>query len=282
VREIQRICAVVIGIAMAVGVAPMRAAGDAPPEHFDTIVLDAGHGGDDDGARGAKGLVEKDLVLDVGRRIAERLRRRNLRVVMTRDGDRFVPLEERFSIANDARADLFISIHANATDDPSVRGVETFFLAVDATDAEASRLSLRENQAFGDEAVRGAMNDPLNAILGDLIASDYMTESNEFARLAQHGLARADPGHSRGVKQAPFVVLQGVQMPSSLIEIGFVTNPAEAKRLGSARERDRIADALVAAVIEFGQRFDARRGVRAHSREATHGHARAGEPARAQ
>jgi N-acetylmuramoyl-L-alanine amidase len=108
------------------------------------------------------------------------------------------------------------------------------------------------------------MDDPLNAILGDLIASDYLKESNEFARLAQLRLAGDEENHSRGVKQAPFVVLQGVQMPSSLVEIGFITNPDEAKRLRSSRERDRIAAALADAVLEFGRRFDARRGVAAN------------------
>jgi N-acetylmuramoyl-L-alanine amidase len=254
----------------------------SPPERFDTIVLDAGHGGEDDGARGAKGLVEKELVLDVGRRVAKRLRKQELKVVMTRNDDRFVPLEERFAIANDARGDLFISIHANATEDARVRGVETFFLALDASDDEALRVASRENLAFGEAAGLRASADPLSAILGDLIESDYMTESNEFARLAQRGLAGNDPKHSRGVKQAPFVVLQGVQMPSSLVEIGFVTNPADEKRLRSSRSRDRIAEALVKAVIEFGERFDARRGIGMPSLGTGREHARAGEVGHAQ
>ena len=257
IRSICTLAAVVA--AFAVGIAR----GDETPsqERFDTIVLDAGHGGEDDGARGARGLVEKELVLDVGQRVAVRLRKSDLRVVMTRDDDRFVPLEERFAIANDARGDLFISIHANATDNASVRGVETFFLAVDASDEDARRVASRENEAFGKSMSLRNLNDPLSAILGDLIVSDYMNESNEFARLAQRGLASEDPRHSRGVKQAPFVVLQGVQMPSSLVEIGFVTNVEDEKLLRTDRARDRIAKALVAAVLEFGEHFDARRGV---------------------
>jgi N-acetylmuramoyl-L-alanine amidase len=237
-------------------------ADDGPAaERFDTVVLDAGHGGEDTGAHGPRGLVEKELVLDVGRRLAARLRERELRVVMTRDDDRYVSLEERFAIANDARGDLFISIHANATRDSEVSGVETFFLAVAASDDEARRVALRENQAFAGSGAIPEMNDPLQAILGDLMASDHLKESNEFARLAQRGLAGDAANHSRGVKQAPFVVLQGVQMPSSLVEIGFVTNPAEAGRLRSSSGRDRIAAALAEAVLEFGRRFEARRGV---------------------
>jgi N-acetylmuramoyl-L-alanine amidase len=258
-----------IGIAAAIalvlsspqGLAQASDAGGRPVERFDTVVLDAGHGGGDEGALGPHGLVEKELVLDVGRRLASRLREHQLRVVMTRDDDRFVPLEERFGIANDARGDLFISIHANAAQDRTVSGVETFFLAVDASDEEARRVALRENEAFGGAAAISEMNDPLNAILGDLITADYLMESNEFARLVQRSLAGERENHSRGVKQAPFVVLQGVQMPSSLVEIGFVTNPAEAKRLRSSRARDAIAAAFVDAVLEFGRRFDARRGV---------------------
>ncbi|MFQ5417284.1 MAG: N-acetylmuramoyl-L-alanine amidase [Myxococcota bacterium] len=243
---------------MALGIA---GAGDRPGDRFDTVVLDAGHGGEDEGARGGRGLVEKKLVLDVGRRLAEVLRRQDLRVVMTRNDDRFVSLEERFAIANDARGDLFISIHANATKDTEVSGVETFFLSLDATDDYALGVAERENEVFGGAAAIPAMIDPLNAIIGDLFASDYLKESNEFARLAQSGLAGGDANRSRGVKQAPFVVLQGVQMPSSLVEIGFVTNPAEAKRLRGSRARQAIAVALGDAVREFGRRFDARRGV---------------------
>jgi len=253
--------AIALGCAAPLGLAEAPASDGRPPERFDTIVLDAGHGGEDHGAHGARGLVEKELVLDVGRRLAASLRERGLRVVMTRDDDRFVPLEKRFAIANDARGDLFLSIHANATGDTEVSGVETFFLAVDASDDEARRVAARENEAFAGPAAIPEMNDPLNAILGDLFASDYMNESNEFARLAQRRLAGDAANHSRGVKQAPFVVLQGVQMPSSLIEIGFVTNPEEARRLRSSSFRDGIAAALVDAVLEFGHRFDTRRGL---------------------
>jgi len=245
------------------------------PERFDIVVIDAGHGGEDTGAHGKRGIVEKDLVLDVSRRLAALLRDRSLQVVMTREDDRFVPLEERFAHANDARGDLFVSIHANAMRDAAIRGVETFFLALDASDDEAQRVASRENEAFASPASTPGVVDPLSAILGDLIESEYMRESNEFARLAQSGLAGEEESHSRGVKQAPFVVLQGVQMPSALVEIGFITNSEDASQLGSAKGRDRVAAALADAVTEFGRRFDARRGVnrvgRAQSkREGTH------------
>jgi len=243
------------------GSAEISNADEVAIDRFDTVVIDAGHGGEDTGAHGQRGIVEKELVLDVSRRLAKRLRDRSLRVVMTRDDDRFVPLEERFALANDARGDLFVSIHANATKNTAIGGVETFFLALDASDDDARRIASRENEAFASPASASVAIDPLNAILGDLIESEYMRESNEFARLAQSGLAGTEIGHSRGVKQAPFVVLQGVQMPSALVEIGFITNRNDASRLRSDGGRDRVADSLADAVLEFGRRFDARRGV---------------------
>jgi N-acetylmuramoyl-L-alanine amidase len=261
VRKAWIAAAIALSFSFSSGLAGLPAAADGVSEQFDTVVVDAGHGGEDEGARGARGLVEKELVLDVGRRLAALLRGRELRVIMTRSDDRFVSLEERFSIANDARGDLFVSIHANATRDSAVRGVETFFLSLDATDEEAMRVATRENEAFGASTDLPGAIDPLSAILGDLIEADYLKESNEFARLVQLGLAGSTSQRSRGIKQAPFVVLQGVQMPSSLVEIGFVTNPGEEQRLQSPRARDAVAAALADAVVEFGRRFDARRGV---------------------
>jgi len=231
------------------------------PDRFDTVVIDAGHGGDDAGARGAGGLLEKELVLDVAYRLAKRFTENGLKVVLTRSNDTFVPLEERTSIANDARADLFISIHANATHDTKVRGIETYFLSLAASDDHAGQVARRENQAFrvGDTPAKRS-DEALVAIIGDLIANQHMEESNEFARLAQRELA-SGPQVARGVKQAPFVVLESVQMPAALVEIGFVTNRLDEKLLRGAKERDRIVAALVRAALEFGRRYDARRGV---------------------
>jgi len=238
-----------------------RADGSIGPNRFDTVVIDAGHGGDDAGARGAAGLLEKELVLDIAYRLAKRLAGNGLRVVLTRRDDTFVPLEERTSIANDARADLFISIHGNATHDTKVRGIETFFLALSASDDHAGQVARRENQAFRTEDTPAKRSDDaLVAIIGDLITNEHMEESNEFARLAQLELA-GDPKVARGVKQAPFVVLESVQMPAALVEIGFLTNRLDEQLLQGTEERDRIAAALVRAALEFGRRYDARRGV---------------------
>ena len=233
----------------------------AAPDRFDVVVLDAGHGGHDEGATGPSGLHEKDLVLDIARRLAERLREEGVRVVLTRDEDRFLSLEERTAVANDTRADLFVSIHANASRSKKPQGIETYFASLDATDEDAQAVAERENTALGAKAPMASKHDPLAAILGDLIETQHLQESSEFAKLAQHELAEVGRARSRGVKQAPFVVLMGVQMPASLVEIGFLTNPSEEKGLRQARQRDAIANALARAVRAFGERYDARRGV---------------------
>jgi N-acetylmuramoyl-L-alanine amidase len=256
-------------IAKALGAALVLAAsasrgdelGAEAADHFDRVVLDAGHGGDDHGAEGPAGLLEKEMVLDVARLLKERIERNGVHVVLTRSDDVYVPLEERTAIANRAGADLFVSIHANAAPARSARGVETFFVALEASDEAARQLAERENAAFR-EAAPAAPEDPLASILGDLAAADQLRESDEFARIANREVAALTTAvPSRGVKQAPFVVLMGVQMPAALVEIGFITNPAEERELASAGFRERVADALARAVFEFADRYDARRGV---------------------
>src|SRR5690606_23026903 len=182
---------------------------------------------------------------------------------MTRARDEYVPLEQRTAIANEAGGDLFISIHANAAPARAARGTETFFLSLEASDDAAHQVAQREHAAFRDVVVPTASaDDPLLSILGDLAASEWMQESDEFARLALQEIAALYPtAPSRGVKQAPFVVLMGLEMPAALVEIGFVTNPDEARTLATEAQRDRLADALVRAIREFGRRHDARRGL---------------------
>jgi N-acetylmuramoyl-L-alanine amidase len=236
----------------------------AATERFETVVLDAGHGGDDEGARGGQGLVEKDVVLDVARRLRTRLRALGYRVVLTREDDQKVSLHDRVSRANEARGDLFVSIHANAAPQPFVRGVETFFLSLEASDDAARALARSENEAFeGMGLEREAGGDALLGILGDLMVSEHMIESNEFARMAQQALALGDAAHSRGVKQAPFVVLMGVQMPACLVEIGFLSNQRDERELSRPRHREDVAEALAVSIARFAERYDARRGVAA-------------------
>jgi N-acetylmuramoyl-L-alanine amidase len=232
----------------------------AEPDRFDRVVLDPGHGGDDHGAEGPAGLREKELVLDVARRLKSRIESERVQVVLTRDSDVYVPLDERTAIANRAGADLFLSIHANGATARSARGVETFFMALEASDESSRQLAEAENAAFRETSAASS-DDPLVSILGDLAAADSIRESDEFARLANKevtAIAGATP--SRGVKQAPFVVLMGVKMPATLVEIGFITNAAEERDLATPAYRDRLADALARAVAQFADRYDARRG----------------------
>ncbi|MEZ4278041.1 MAG: N-acetylmuramoyl-L-alanine amidase [Myxococcota bacterium] len=250
----------------AVGAPGLQAeAGDS--DRFDVVVLDAGHGGHDEGAIGPSGLREKELVLDVTRRLARKLVLSGLHVVLTRRDDRFLSLEERTAVANDARADLFLSIHANASTSRSPRGIETYFASLDSTDEEARRVAERENTALGASAPTVDTSDPLAAILGDLIETEHLQASNEFAKLAEDRLSAVAGDRSRGVKQAPFVVLLGVRMPSTLVEIGFVTHPGEEKQLRATSRKDAIAEALARAIVEFGRRQDARRGIQAAREE---------------
>lgn len=251
-----------LAFGLCLAVAGAVRAEDAPRDRFDSVVVDAGHGGDDQGAKGPNGLLEKDLVLDIGRRLAMELREAGLTAILTRTADRFVGLEERTSIANDARADLFVSIHANASEARAARGIETFFVSQGASDDSARELAALENASFAKAGGPAAQDgDPLLAILGDMIATEHLVESQEFARLVLGALLHKQGSVSRGVKQAPFVVLMGVQMPAVLVEIGFITNAREESALAAPAERARIAGVLADAILEFGRRFDAKRGV---------------------
>jgi len=240
-------------------------------DRFDTVVIDAGHGGEDEGARGGRGLEEKALVLDVTRRLEKRLRADGLAVTLTRDDDHFVPLELRTSLANDARGDLFISIHANSAPNPEPSGIETYFVSPDSSDEAARRVATRENEAFALTGAASRSDDPFVALLGGMIVSEHVTESSEFSKIVQTELLRVQGAGRRGVKQAPFVVLMGVQMPASLIEIGFLSNPEDELALQTDAQRDAIANAIAKAVVEFGKRYDARRGVGAMLRGSSGG-----------
>lgn len=253
-----------LGLAgMVVAGATALAADGAARDRFDVVVIDAGHGGLDLGAVGPRGLAEKAVVLDIALRLKAQLRAKGLKVVLTRDTDAFVPLEKRSALANDARADLFVSIHANSSNSPKPRGIETFFLSLQASDESSRELARRENEALQVTGPARPARDPLLALLGDMAMNDYMHESDVFAKLVEKELGAVDEVASRGVKQAPFVVLMGVQMPSSLVEIGFLSNPAEEKSLRKDERRAEIVQALTRAVLAFGERYDARRGVTA-------------------
>jgi N-acetylmuramoyl-L-alanine amidase len=214
------------------------------------IVIDPGHGGHDTGTIGPNGLEEKDLVLDVGRRLGRLLQSRlGADVVFTRKDDTFIPLETRTSIANQEHADLFVSIHANSSRDPDARGVETYYLNFTSS-AEALDVAARENAA-SDKSVY-----ELQDLVKKIALKEKIEESREFAsnvqRALHSGLAAKSPGiRDRGVKKAPFIVLIGANMPSILAEISFVSNPGDERRLQTPEYRQRIAESLYRGISKY-------------------------------
>jgi N-acetylmuramoyl-L-alanine amidase len=227
-----------------------------------TIVLDAGHGGHDSGATGPTGLMEKDLVLDVTRRVAKLVEARlGLKVLLTRDSDNFVTLRDRTSFANRQHADLFVSIHANAHREAAADGVETYFLSSEATDSTARQVAALENGVVQLEpaSARGAGQvDIVKAILWDLAQSEFQLESSRLAEVVHDSMTHTLRISNRGVKQAGFYVLGGAAMPAVLLEIGFVTNPKEERRLKDTKYRDEIARAVIAGLAEYKRTWDLR------------------------
>ena len=215
------------------------------------IVIDPGHGGHDPGAR-AQGLTEAELVLDVALKLEQLLRTQpGVEVILTRRTSTFVALEERTKIANQAGADLFLSIHANASDNMSARGIETYFLNF-APNAEAETIAARENA--GSKQTMRNLPDIVRAIA----LNNKIDESRDFARLVQarlyYGLRKANKqAKNLGVKQAPFQVLIGAAMPSILAEISFITNRQEGSLLKTDKYRMEIAKALSKGVLVYQQ-----------------------------
>lgn len=213
------------------------------------IVIDAGHGGHDPGAQ-ANGLVEAEIVLDIAHRVEKLLKKQpGIEVVLTRKNDTFIPLEERTAIANREGADMFLSIHANASRRTAAKGVETYFLNF-ATNPDAEAVAARENA--GSQTSMGK----LPALVQQIALHNKMRESRELAQIVQSNMVRGLKTQNKslvdlGVKQAPFVVLIGAQMPSVLAELAFVTNGAEASLLKKDNYRQRIAQALADAVLKY-------------------------------
>jgi N-acetylmuramoyl-L-alanine amidase len=217
------------------------------------IVIDAGHGGHDTGTIGPTGLMEKDLCLDVALRLGKIIQQRlpGADIVYTRSDDTFIPLEERTSIANQAKADLFISIHANSSQDHAARGVETYYLNLKGS-AEAMEVAAREN-ASSEQGVHD-----LEDLVKKIARNEKIDESKEFAEDIQDSLAKrmqkaSKTVKNRGVRKAPFVVLIGADMPSILTEISFLSNPADEKLLKQPEYRQRVAEGLYQGVASYLQ-----------------------------
>ncbi|MFZ0912051.1 MAG: N-acetylmuramoyl-L-alanine amidase [Candidatus Korobacteraceae bacterium] len=214
------------------------------------IVVDAGHGGHDTGTIGPNGIMEKDLVLDVALRLGRLLETRlGADVIYTRDDDTFIPLETRTAVANEHQADLFISVHANSSPDPSARGVETYYLNF-TSDPGALEVAAREN------AVSQKSIFELQDLVKKITLKEKIEESHELASDVQHSLysglaSKHSTLRDRGVKKAPFVVLIGANMPSILAEISFVSNPTDAAKLETPEYREKIAESLYKGVAKY-------------------------------
>jgi N-acetylmuramoyl-L-alanine amidase len=217
---------------------------------LERVVLDPGHGGHDVGTHGPSGLYEKDLVLDISQRLAALLQYRlGSEVLLTRSEDTYISLEGRTKIANDYKADLFLSIHANSSPVKSVTGVETYYLNF-TTSRTALDVAAREN-ATAESSIFD-----LKDVLEKIALKDKIDESREFASRLQTSLftlTKASATRNRGVKKAPFVVLIGAQMPSVLAEIGFLTNAADEALMRKNEHRQKIAEALYKGIAAYGE-----------------------------
>lgn len=216
------------------------------------IVIDAGHGGHDDGTIGPHGVLEKDVVLDVALRVSRLIQERmGAEVVLTRSDDTFIPLRERTAIANDRKADLFLSIHANSSPAPEVAGTETFYLNF-TNQSGSLDVAARENA--GSDKTVGELKDLIQSIT----LNDKIEESHTFAEDIQNSIqAQAErsnaAAHNRGVKRAPFVVLIGASMPSVLAEIGFLSNNRDENNLAKPEYRQKIAEALYKGLAQYSR-----------------------------
>jgi len=232
-----------------------------------TVVIDPGHGGPDRGMHGPIGgnfvIHESDITLEVSRRLGARLRALGVNVVFTRTTDTLIALSDRGRIANEADGDLFISVHVNAANPTwknpgGARGFETYFLA-EARTEDARRVERMENEAIRFETeTQAKKGDPLSFILTDMAQNEHLRESSELAELIQRRLARSHPGTNRGVKQAGFRVLVTAFMPAVLVEIGFGTNPAEARYLSNPARQGELAQAIADGAMAYLERYERR------------------------
>jgi N-acetylmuramoyl-L-alanine amidase len=231
---------------------PGRTQADAS-RNVRTIVIDPGHGGIEVGAKGKFGALEKDVTLAISLKLKS-LIEKNLayRVELTRDKDLDVPLENRAAIANNNRAALFISVHANGSSRRNAKGSETFFLSLNATDEESRRLAYLENSsAQFEKPMDTANNDDIQMILWDMAQSAYLKQSQRLAEIVQEELNDLLGTANRGIKQAPFKVLTGVACPAVLVEVAFISNPDEEKELVAPGFQENVARAIYRGLVSF-------------------------------
>jgi N-acetylmuramoyl-L-alanine amidase len=228
------------------------------------IVIDPGHGGTQGGAVSPFGTLEKNLALTLAKKVKAQLELDlNATVLLTRDADALVHLSERVTAANKRKPDLFISIHANSMPTQKQRllndGIETYFLSASASGEEARKVAARENAEVGGQP-KGQAGDTLSFILADLQRSEAHADSSRLAYAVHEALITQTGATDRGVQQAPFYVLMGLEAPAVLVEVGFISHPEEAKRLADLGYQQKLASAIAAGVQKFLEQVDARDG----------------------
>lgn len=223
-----------------------------------TIVLDPGHGGEEEGAKGPGGALEKQVCLVVARQLKAVLEARlGVRVLMTREDDRTVKRDERAAFANNNKADLFLSLHTNASVGRSAAGAEVYYLSLDGYSPEAQRLAMREGGAVLPTVTGG--DRQIEIILWEMAQVQHVATSAAFARLVEESLRSRVKMRAGAIQQAPFSVLVGANMPAILVEMGFISNAAEEKLLSSSAHQQIIVEALAEAVARFRDMLDAQR-----------------------
>lgn len=227
-----------------------------------TVVIDPGHGGENDGALSVDGTHEKHITLAIALRVEAILTAKSDATVhLTRRDDRFVGLRERTRFANEVGADVFLSIHCNSEPGHGARGIETFLLSPDASDEEAARLVAFENLRMAAEVAADAAtkeDQEVSTLLKDLELASAQSDSEPLAALVLERLVSRTGGHSRGVKQAPFAVLKEAEMPAIVIEVGFLSNPSESQELQTDQRQEQIAQAIVEAILRFDREAEYR------------------------
>jgi len=221
----------------------------APAGGLRTVVIDAGHGGEEEGAKGPNGTLEKNVTLSVSRRLKAALEARlGVRVVLTRDGDETVGLDERAAVANNNKADVFISLHANASVRSSASGAEVFYLSLAEYGEEALRVARGESEAL---PVFGGGTRDIEVILWEMAQARYIEQSAVLAQLVESSLRERVVMSPRAIQQAPFRVLVGANMPAVLIEMGFITNPDQERLLTSETFQGSLVQAVVDSLTRY-------------------------------
>jgi N-acetylmuramoyl-L-alanine amidase len=228
-----------------------------PPGLWHTIAIDPGHGGDEPGARGAAGGLEKDVTLAVARKLKAAIEGRlGIRVLLTRDADATVSLDERAARANNNKADLFLSLHANASPSAAASGAEVFYLSLDEYGSEARRAADTESPSA---PVFGGGTRAIELILWEMAQARHIDQSATLAAIIEQELRRQVPMSSRAIQQAPFRVLVGANMPAVLVEMGFMTNRDDEERLMSDQYQNTVAQVLVDSLVRFRDQLRAGR-----------------------